>query len=173
MKKLAIIALLFGTATFAQTTTPAAKPAVNPQITDAVTQVQHEKLEARVLALESIIDEFNRKDQISNSRAFFNYDGYVATANSDWIINEVVSFMKDYPAYGVTIEGHADERGTREYNLYLGEKRASSLKDMLVAKGIDAKRIQTVTYGKERPAVLGSNETAWSQNRRGAFILNK
>jgi peptidoglycan-associated lipoprotein len=81
--------------------------------------------------------------------------------------------MKDYPAYIVTIEGHADERGTREYNLSLGEKRASALEDTLIAKGIDANRIRTVSYGKERPFALGSNEAAWAQNRRGVFVLYK
>jgi peptidoglycan-associated lipoprotein len=189
MKKLTFIAaMLLGTAAFAQTTAQPEdiKTYINDQITDAVTQLNNsitghksevqtkmEVLQKQIVALESVVDEITRKDQIAHSRAFFNYDADVTTPDSDWIINEVVSFMKDYPTYGVTIEGHADERGTREYNLYLGEKRATSLKDKLVSKGIDAKRIQTVSYGKERPAVLGSTEAAWSQNRRGAFILNK
>lgn len=193
MKKLTLVAaMLLGTAAFAQTTTTIAVPTediktyVNDQITDAVTQLTNtitdhkselqtnfETLEKQVVALQSIVDEMTRKDNITHSRAFFGYDGAIATAESNWLIDEVAKFMTDYPAYVVTIEGHADERGTREYNLYLGEKRASMLKASLVAKGIDANRIQTVSYGKERPAVLGSTESAWSQNRRGAFILNK
>lgn len=178
MKKLAIIAMLFGTAAFAQTTTSTdttqiVTTPVNPQITDAVTQVQHDELVARVVELETKIEEITRRDQINTTRAFFNFDNYTVNADSEWIVNEVVSFMKDYPEYRLTIEGHADERGTREYNLYLGEMRASSLKDKLVSKGVPSERITTVSYGKERAAVLGSNEVAWSQNRRGAFVLIK
>lgn len=175
MKKLAIIAMLFSTAAFSQTNTDTVQVAtpVNPQITDAVTQVQHDELMARVAELETKIDELTRKEQISTSRAFFNFDGYIATTESNWIINEVTSFMKDYPEYALTIEGHADERGTREYNLYLGEKRATFLKNELITKGIEPNRIKTVSFGKERPAVLGSGEVAWSQNRRAAFVLNK
>jgi len=193
MKKLTLVAAMFlGTAAFAQTTTQTTilpddiKTYVNEQITDAVTQLtntitdhkselqtNYETLEKQVVELKSLIDEMTRKDDIGHSRAFFNYDGAIATAESNWLIDEVAKFMKDYPAYVVTIEGHADERGPREYNLYLGEKRASALKASLVVKGIDANRIQTVSYGKERPAVLGSTEAAWSQNRRGVFVLNK
>lgn len=190
MKKLTFVAaMLLGTAAFAQTAAipqDDIKTYVNDQITDAVTQLDNkikdhkselqtnfETLEKQVIALQSVVDELTRKDNISHSRAFFHFDGYVATAESNALIDEVAKFMKDYPAYVVTIEGHADERGTREYNLYLGEKRASMLKENLILKDIDANRIQTISYGKERPAVLGSNEAAWSQNRRGVFILTK
>lgn len=190
MKKLTFVAaMLLGTAAFAQTAAipqDDIKTYVNDQITDAVTQLDNkikdhkselqtnfETLEKQVVALQSVVDELTRKDNISHSRAFFHFDGYVATDESNALIDEVAKFMKDYPAYVVTIEGHADERGTREYNLYLGEKRASMLKESLVSKGIDANRIQTVSYGKERPAVLGSNEAAWSKNRRAVFVLNK
>ncbi len=193
MKKLTLIAaMLLGTAAFAQTTTPITAPAediktyINDQITDAVTQLTNtitdhkselqtnfEVLENQVVELKSIVDEMTRKDKIGHTRAFFNYSADTANVESNWLIDDVAKFMKDYPAYVVTIEGHADERGTREYNLYLGEKRASTLKASLISKGIDANRIQTVSYGKERPSVLGSTEAAWSQNRRGAFILNK
>ena len=188
MKKLTLIAaMLLGTAAIAQTApTDDIKTYINDQITDAVTQLNNsitghksevqtkiEGLETQVVALKSIVDEMVRKDQITHSHALFTYDADIVTAENDWVINEVVNFMKDYPAYGLTIEGHADERGSREYNLYLGERRASAIKDILVAKGIDAKRIQTVSFGKERPVVLGSTEVAWAQNRRGAFVLYK
>lgn len=171
MKKLAIVAALFiTTAAVAQTTetTP-----VNPQITDAVTQLQTQtiELEARILELEKTIDEIKRLRDIESSRTFFRFDSTEVTEGSE-LIAEVAAFMKDYPSYVVTIEGHTDERGTREYNLYLGEKRASFAKAELVKLGIDANRIQTVSYGKERPAVIGSNEVAWKQNRRAVFILN-
>jgi peptidoglycan-associated lipoprotein len=71
----------------------------------------------------------------------------------------------------VSIEGHCDERGTREYNLALGERRANAVKNYLVALGVDPNRVTTISYGKERPAVEGSNEYSWSQNRRGVLIV--
>ena len=69
-------------------------------------------------------------------------------------------------------QGHADERGTREYNLALGDRRAVAVRDYLLAKGLNAARVRTVSYGKERPAVSGSNEEAWAKNRRAATVLN-
>ena len=72
----------------------------------------------------------------------------------------------------VTVEGHCDERGTREYNLALGERRASSVKDYLVARGIDGGRISTISYGKERPTALGNNKGSWMQNRRGVTVVD-
>jgi peptidoglycan-associated lipoprotein len=168
MKAITIIAMLASTAAFAQTTTP-----VNPQITDAVTQAQHDELIARVLELESAMDEFSRKDQLQHARAFFDFDSFVATEQSKSVIDELVSFMKDYTAYVLTIEGHTDERGMREYNLTLGERRATWIKHELVKNGIDSNRIRTISYGKSRPAVIGANEAAWSQNRRAVFVLFK
>jgi len=188
MKKLILVAaMLVGTAAFAQTTPPEdIKTYVNDQITDAVTQInssitdhkselqtQIEILEKQMIELQSIIDEMARRDFLNNSSAHFKFDEHVAIPDSNSVIDEIVTFMKDYPAYGLTIEGHADERGTREYNLSLGEKRAYALKDILVAKGIDANRIRTISYGKERPFAVGSNEAAWAQNRRGIFVLYK
>lgn len=175
MKRLAIIAMLFGTAAFAQTTTDTTQIAtpVNPQITDAVTQVQHDKLAARVTELEKIVDELTRRDLLDHSRVLFDSDSINTVSSTSPIIDEIVKFMKDYPAYGVTIEGHADDRGTRVYNLSLGEKRASAVRDILVSKGIDANRIRTISYGKERPVVLDDNEEAWAQNRRAVFVLYK
>jgi peptidoglycan-associated lipoprotein len=80
--------------------------------------------------------------------------------------------MKTNANVTVTIEGHCDERGTREYNLALGERRANAVKNVLVALGIPAQRISTISYGKERPAVVGSTEAAWAQNRRGVTVVN-
>jgi peptidoglycan-associated lipoprotein len=188
MKKLIIIAaMLIGTAAFAQTTPQDdIKTYINDQITDAVTQlsnsitghkselqIQIEVLEKQMVELQSVIDEMARRDFLNNSSAHFKFNEHVAILDSNSVIDEIVKFMQDYPAYIVTIEGHADERGTREYNLSLGEKRAYALKDILVAKGIDANRIRTVSYGKERPFAVGANEAAWAQNRRGVFILYK
>ena len=79
--------------------------------------------------------------------------------------------MKTWSAVQVIVEGHCDERGTREYNLALGARRANAVKDYLVAAGVSADRIQTISYGKDRPAELGSNEAAWAANRRGVSVI--
>ena len=81
------------------------------------------------------------------------------------------AWLARYPQVMVRIEGNADERGTREYNLALGERRATAVRNYMVALGIDAGRMQTISYGKERPAVLGDDEAAWAQNRRGVIVL--
>lgn len=82
------------------------------------------------------------------------------------------AFLNANPALTVTIEGHCDERGTREYNLALGERRATAARDFLLAQGVDAARIRTISYGKERPAVSGSNNASWAKNRRAATVIN-
>ena len=84
----------------------------------------------------------------------------------------MADWLQQYPAVTVTIEGHCDERGTREYNLGLGERRADSARKYLIALGVNADRIGTISYGKERPACVSSNEACWSQNRRGMLLVN-
>ena len=79
--------------------------------------------------------------------------------------------MKNYPNTKIIIEGHCDERGTREYNLALGDRRAAAARDFLVANGIDDKRINLISYGKEKPLVAGSNSTSWTINRRAVSVL--
>lgn len=105
-------------------------------------------------------------------RVFFGNDRYDISAESRSVLEKQATWMAQYPNLSVTIEGHADERGTREYNLALGERRANSVKNYLVALGVDPRRIETVTYGKERPAVPGANQNAWAQNRRGVAKVN-
>jgi peptidoglycan-associated lipoprotein len=87
-------------------------------------------------------------------------------------LDRQAAWLKKYGNLSITIEGHCDERGTREYNLALGERRAEAVKRYLVASGIPATRIQTISYGKERPEVVGSDEQAWAQNRRGVTVVN-
>ncbi len=100
-------------------------------------------------------------------RVFFETDSTDLTSSARSTLENQASWLARFPNLSVTIEGHADERGTREYNLALGERRANSVKNYLVALGVSPSRVTTVSYGKERPAVPGSNDTAWSQNRRG------
>lgn len=99
-------------------------------------------------------------------RVFFGYDRYDLSPEARSILDSQAKWLQQYPNVTVTIEGHADERGTREYNLALGDRRATSTKNYLIALGVDPRRISTISYGKERPAVPGSTDAAWSQNRR-------
>ncbi len=105
-------------------------------------------------------------------RVFFDFDKYDLKAEARQTIEGWAEWLNRNPTVTVTIEGHADERGTREYNLALGERRATSVKNYLVALGVDPNRIATISYGKERPAVLGHNEAAWAQNRRAVMVVN-
>ena len=105
-------------------------------------------------------------------RVFFDLDKSDLSPEAQATAEALAVWMSSYPASTVGIEGHADERGTREYNLALGERRASSVQDYLVALGVSPNRLSTISYGKERPAVLGSNEGSWAQNRRGVFVVN-
>ena len=104
-------------------------------------------------------------------RVFFGFNESDLSAEARATLDRQAAWMKKYPAVSVAVEGHCDERGTREYNLALGERRATAVKNYLVAGGVSASRVKTVSYGKERPAVLGSNEQAWSQNRRGVTVV--
>ncbi|MGH6946405.1 MAG: peptidoglycan-associated lipoprotein Pal [Kiloniellales bacterium] len=105
-------------------------------------------------------------------RVFFDYDQSDLTGDARGTVERLAVWLNTYPAVTLVVEGHCDERGTREYNLALGERRANSVRDYLIALGIDGNRVSTISYGKERPAVLGSNEQAWAQNRRGVFVVS-
>jgi peptidoglycan-associated lipoprotein len=104
-------------------------------------------------------------------RIFFDFDMSDISAASIDTLNKQAAWLKVFPKVMLTLEGHADERGTREYNLALAERRANSMKEFLVSKGISANRLDTISYGKERPAVLGSNDEAWAQNRRAVGVI--
>jgi peptidoglycan-associated lipoprotein len=113
------------------------------------------------------------QDFVTNvgDRVFFGFDQYNLTAEAQAELQKQVTWLKTYPQYRFVIEGHCDERGTREYNLALGERRSTAVKNYLIALGIHQNRMQTISYGKERPVVPGSNEKAWAQNRRAVIIL--
>ena len=104
-------------------------------------------------------------------RVYFDFDKAEIRTDGTSTLNSQAVWLKKYPNITIVIEGHADERGTREYNLALGERRANAVKEYLVSRGVAVDRIETVSYGKERPAVLGSNDSAWSQNRRGVSVV--
>lgn len=122
-----------------------------------------------IRAGERISDTFGEKD---GDRVFFAYDSAAITNEYENRLRRAADWLRHYPAVKVTIEGHADERGTREYNLALGDRRAIAVKRALIAFGVSADRLSTVSFGKERPAVTGSTEAAWSQNRRAVMVIN-
>ena len=104
-------------------------------------------------------------------RVFFELDRSELSQEARQTLDRQAAWLKRYPAVRVTIEGHCDERGTREYNMALGARRANAARAYLVALGIQTARIQTVSYGAERPAVLGPGEAVWSQNRRAVTVV--
>jgi peptidoglycan-associated lipoprotein len=116
----------------------------------------------------------SQEDLIVNvgDRVFFGYDSSDLDSDALELLQDQVAWLKQNSNVSVTIEGHCDERGTREYNLALGEKRAQAVKNYLIGLGISPDRVSTVSYGKERPAVVGSNDGAWAQNRRSVTIVN-
>jgi peptidoglycan-associated lipoprotein len=102
---------------------------------------------------------------------YFDTDQYNVDSADAAALQSQAAYLTQYPQISITIEGHADERGTREYNLALGERRANAAKNYLVGLGIAASRISVISYGKERPVALGSNEAAWAQNRRAVSVV--
>lgn len=102
----------------------------------------------------------------------FDYDKFDIRSDQEDVLRRQAAWLRIYKAASVTVEGHADERGTREYNLALGERRAAAVKSFLVSLGVSASRITTISYGKERPAAFGSNKDAWAANRRGVTRIN-
>ena len=102
---------------------------------------------------------------------YFDFDSAVVKPEAKSNVDAVADYLKSNSAAALKIEGHCDERGTEEYNRALGDRRAQALREAIVADGIDATRIDTLSYGKDRPAVQGHDEAAWSKNRRGEFIV--
>ena len=121
-----------------------------------------------------ITDKATAQDALAaiGNTVYFAFDSSALTADTEGTLMRQAAFLNANPALTVTIEGHCDERGTREYNLALGERRATAARDFLLAQGVDSARIRTISYGKERPAVAGSNEGAWAKNRRAATVIN-
>jgi peptidoglycan-associated lipoprotein len=105
--------------------------------------------------------------------AFFDYDAATIRPDAREALQKTADFLKNYPQARVTIEGHCDERGSTEYNLALGQRRANAVKEYLVSLGISADRLSTTSWGKEKPFCTESTEACWQQNRRGHFTLNK
>jgi peptidoglycan-associated lipoprotein len=115
----------------------------------------------------------SQEDLVANvgDRVFFDFNRSNIRADQRATLERQAAWMGRFPEVQVMVEGHADERGTREFNLALGQRRANAARDVLVAGGVAAARVSTISYGKDRPAALGSNEQAWSQNRRAVTVV--
>jgi peptidoglycan-associated lipoprotein len=108
---------------------------------------------------------------VQSDRILFDTDSYSIDDQDRTVLDSQVAYLQANPGIRVTIEGHCDERGTREYNLALGDRRANAAKNYLAARGVDPSRMSVISWGKERPEATGSDESAWAQNRRAVTVL--
>jgi len=108
---------------------------------------------------------------ITSDRIFFGFDQFNVDAEDQAALRSQATWMQRYPAVRVTLEGHADERGTRDYNIALGERRANAAKNFLATLGVDTARVDVISYGKERPDAVASNEESWARNRRAVTVV--
>ena len=115
--------------------------------------------------------EHFRQAMAGRDTIYFDTDMFNIDAEDQAALRQQATYLSQYPNARATIEGHCDERGTREYNLALGERRANAAKNYLVSLGVPADRLSTVSYGKERPIAVGSNEDAWARNRRAVTVV--
>jgi len=105
-------------------------------------------------------------------RVFFETDSTDLTSTATTTLDKQAGWLQRYPRYTFTVEGHADERGTREYNIALGARRAQAVRDYLTSRGVESHRMRTISYGKERPVAVCNDISCWSQNRRAVTVLN-
>lgn len=116
----------------------------------------------------------SQQDLVVNvgDRIFFDFDRFELKGEARRTLSRQAEWLGKNPGVTVTVEGHTDERGTREYNIALGERRAVAVKNFLIEQGVSATRVTTISFGKERPVAVGSSEVSWSQNRRGVTTIN-
>ena len=125
-------------------------------------------------AMASAATPGSQQDFVVNvgDRVFFESDSSQLTSQSLATLDKQAQWLRNYPQYSFIVEGHADERGTREYNIALGARRAEAVHDYLVSRGVQAHRMRTISYGKERPVAVCDDISCWSQNRRSVTVLN-
>jgi peptidoglycan-associated lipoprotein len=146
----------------------ASRPPAPPEPVAEPTIVPQEPIRDERISSASL-DDLNRNSPLKP--AFFDYDSSELSADGQRALNDNAGLLRQYPNWTVTIEGHCDERGTAEYNLALGERRAVAARTYLVSLGISADRLRTVSYGKEFPFDPGHDEAAWAKNRRAHFVI--
>ena len=180
----ALVAGLFLTASCAKKTVVSDATTIEDQAktaADAAAEAEAEaarKAEQERIRQQELQEEAARKEEIVQARTrflnqhiHFEFDSAQLTDTAKALLREKADWLKANPGTGIVIEGHCDERGTTEYNLALGERRAAAAKQYLQDLGIDAYRMTTVSYGEERPLDPGQNEAAYSKNRRAQFVL--
>ena len=138
------------------------------KITEEELAAQQRKEEEAIAAAAIRVKEEARSEFI-NTDVYFNFDDATLTGDTRKVLKQKVDWLRANPDVSVVIEGHCDERGTEEYNIALGQRRAQSIKMFLMNAGINGSRLQTISYGEEQPIALGHNEAAWAKNRRGHF----
>ncbi|MBW2076736.1 MAG: peptidoglycan-associated lipoprotein Pal [Deltaproteobacteria bacterium] len=111
--------------------------------------------------------------QVEAEAIYFDFDRSFIRPEYRPVLAKKAEFLREFPEYNLRIEGNCDERGTNEYNLALGDRRSDSARNYLISLGISPDRIETISYGEERPLAVGHNEASWSQNRRDDFVLMK
>jgi peptidoglycan-associated lipoprotein len=116
-------------------------------------------------------NKLENREIFANDNVYFDFDKFNVKPQYTANINKVADYLKAHPTDSLLVEGHTDDRGTEEYNLALGERRALSVRDRLISAGVSGDRITTISYGKEKPAVIGNTEEAHAKNRRGVFVL--
>ncbi|MDY0359873.1 MAG: peptidoglycan-associated lipoprotein Pal [Desulforegulaceae bacterium] len=142
-------------------------------------KAEEERLQAEELERQKKLEQQKKEEQskqealrkFSDVNIYFGFDSSEISEEARAILEEKAQWLMENKNVKITVEGHCDERGTTQYNLALGERRAESVKTYLVALGVDSSRILTISYGEERPAVNGSGDDAWSKNRRAEFVI--
>jgi peptidoglycan-associated lipoprotein len=148
------------------------------QETKMVKKAEMKKAEMKKAEMKPVMEQKfvpgSQEDLVLNvgSQIQYDYDQSTLRSDSRQVVERWADWLRQYPAVTVTIEGHCDERGTREYNLGLGERRADAARKYLIALGINADRVGTISYGKERPVCVSSNDGCYAQNRRGMLLVN-
>jgi peptidoglycan-associated lipoprotein len=180
MKKLFIVFLLIFAVSCTKTYTRPSEEEVKPaeEIKEEVMKVEEEAPEEIAYTGEEVISERDLSpEEVAEmaktvfSDIYFDYDKYSILPESRPMLDQVASFMGENSEYNVVIEGHCDERGTNDYNLALGERRAKSTKNYLVSLGVPSAKVSTVTFGEEKPLCTVPSETCWQSNRRAHFVV--
>jgi peptidoglycan-associated lipoprotein len=151
-------------------------PTTQPEVSRASDRSAEEVEQARQLQEDRLRTEAAAREAAGeafvNENIYFAFDSAVLSDQAQEILNSNADYMRTNPGVRVTVEGHCDERGTNAYNIALGERRAESVKNFFVDLGISAKRLNTTSYGEERPIAMGQNEASWAKNRRAQFVIN-
>ncbi|MDA3896278.1 MAG: peptidoglycan-associated lipoprotein Pal [Desulfobacteraceae bacterium] len=141
----------------------------NPSLSEEELQAQMEAQQLQEQEAVRIKEEARMK--FVNEDVYFSFDDATLSSDARMTLKQKVSWLRENPGASILIEGHCDERGTSEYNIALGQRRAQSIKTFMINAGINASRLSTVSYGEERPVDFANNETAWSKNRRAHFKI--